>query len=158
MRRIGSHARQRRADGDRQAETAFVDERFELARDVQHERTQHERLRMHLESAGGDLRDVEHLIDEMSQMRRRRGDAVDRRHLSRREIAVDAVLEQLDESDDRVERRAQLVRDVGEKLALRRVRARHFAVQPLELRRPLGDANRLAALANDAEAEKRRRS
>ena len=62
-------------------------------------------------------------------------------------------LQQLDESDDRVERRAQLVRDVREELALRRVRARDFAVQPLELRRPLGDAHRLAPLANEAEAE-----
>ena len=112
---------------------------------------------MHLEPTRGDLRDVQHLIDEMSQMRRRRGDAVDGRHLSRREIAVHTVLQQFDESDDRVERRAKLVRDVREELALRRVRARHLAVQSLELRRALGDANRLAALANDADAEKRDR-
>ncbi len=118
---------------------------------------QHERFGMHLESAGGDLGDVEHLIDEMSQMRRRRGDAVHRRHLTRRQIAVHAVLQQLDEADDGVERRAQLVRDVREKLALRRVGARNFAVQSLELSRTLGDANRLAPLAEQAKAEERDR-
>ena len=91
------------------------------------------RLRVHLETAGGDLRDVEHLVHEMAQVRRRGSDAIDRRNLPRREVAIEAVAQQLDEADDGVERRPQLVRDVGEELALRLVGALHVAVQALEL-------------------------
>ena len=94
---------------------------------------------VHLQSARGDLRDVEHLIDEMPQMRCRRGDAIHRRHLARRQIAVEAVAQQLDETDDGVERRSQLVRDVGQELALRLIRALHVAVQSLEFNRTSGD-------------------
>src|SRR5215471_16966865 len=88
-------------------------------------------------------------------MRGRRGDSIDGRHLSRRQIAVDAILEQLDETDDGVEWSAQLVRDVGEELALRRVGARDLAVEALELRGTLDDTNRLSALAEDAVREQR---
>ena len=152
VRRVGAHARQRRADRDREAQSALADQRLELARDVEHERPEHDRLGMNLETAGGDLRDVEHLIDEMAQMRRRRRDPVDRRHLPRRQIAIHAVLQQLDEADDRVERRAQLVRDVREELALRGWRAgpRSTAARA---RRTLGDAHRLPALSQHATAK-----
>ena len=152
--RIGSHAGKGRADGDREAQASLVDQRLQLTRDVQHERSKHERFGVHLESPGGDLRDVEHLVHEMSQVCGRRRDAVDGRNLARRQIAVHTVLEQLDETNDRVERRSQLVRDIGEKLALRRVGARHFAVQSLELRGTFGDANRQTTFADHAKSEK----
>ena len=64
---------------------------------------------MNLEAAGGNLCDVEHLVDQAPEMIRRRGDPIHGRHLTRREVAIYAILEQLDESDDRVERSAQLV-------------------------------------------------
>ena len=110
---------------------------------------------VNLEAPRRDLGDVEHLIDEMPKVRRRGGDAIDGRHLARRQVAVDAVLEQLHEADDRVERRAQLVRDVGEEFAFRGVRARDLAVESLELRGSTGDANGLPAFANEAVAEQR---
>ncbi len=112
---------------------------------------------MNLEAPRRDLGDVEHLIDEMTKVGGRRGDAIDGRHLARSQVAVDAVLEELHEADDRVERSAQLVRDVGEEFAFRGVRARDFAVEPLELRGTTGDASGLPAFANEAVAEQRNR-
>src|SRR5207248_1901298 len=89
--RIGAQTGQRCAYGNRKVQSTFVHERFELARHVQHEWSQRNRLWMYLETPSSDLRDVEHLVDEMPQMRRRRGDAIDRRHLPRREVAVNTV-------------------------------------------------------------------
>jgi hypothetical protein len=98
---------------------------------------------MNLETAGGDLGDVQNLIDEMSQMIRRGRDSIDRLHLPRRQLAVDTIFEQLDEAHDRVERRAKLMRDVGEELTLRLVRSRNLAIQPFQL----GGARREVLLA-----------
>src|SRR5512143_3324593 len=108
---------------------------------------------MYLEAARRDLGDVEHLIDEMAKMRRRCRDAIDGWYLSRRKIAVHAVLEQLDETHDGVERRSQLVRDVGEEFALRRVRSSHLAVQSLQLGRSFRDATRLSSFSNQPKAK-----
>jgi hypothetical protein len=88
-------------------------------------------------------------------MCRRRGDPIDWRHLPWRQVAVHTVLEQLDEPTMALSGRPQLMRDVGEELTLRGVGARHFAVQPLELRGPLDDADRLATLAQNAVGEER---
>jgi hypothetical protein len=68
--RIGSDARKCHSDGDRQIQTAFVDERLELTRHIEHERTEHDGLRMNLQSTGGNLRDVQHLVDEVAQVGR----------------------------------------------------------------------------------------
>ena len=86
-------------------------------------------------------------------MCRRGGDPVDRRYLARREIAVKAVSKELDESDDCVERCPQLVRDVGEELALRLVRPFHVAVEPLEFDGTSSDVQCAPLLAQEAERE-----
>src|SRR3954467_5994336 len=91
---------------------------------------------MHLQPASGDLRDIQDLIDEVPKMRGRRGDAIDRRYLPGRQVAIKPVPQQLDESDDRIERSSELMRDVREKFALRLVRPLHIAVQSFELDRP----------------------
>ena len=121
------------------ASPLLADERFQLARHVEHERAQHDRLGVHLQSARGDLGDIEHLIDEMAQMRRRRGDTIHGWYLARCEVAVKTVAQQFDETDDGVERRAQLVRDVREEFALRLVGALHVAVESLEFNRTSSD-------------------
>ena len=58
-----------------------------------------------------------------------------------------AVVQQLGEADDRVERRAQLVRHVREELALEPVRFLDAAVLQLELDRAPADLLDAAALA-----------
>src|SRR5690349_14053922 len=135
MRRVSAHAWQCRPDRDRHAQPALVDERLEFASNVEDERTQDERLGMYLEAPGRDLGDVEYLIDEMPEMCRRGGDSINRRSLAWRQIAVNAVLEELDESNDGIERRPELVRNVCEEFAFRGVRARDLAVQSFELGR-----------------------
>jgi hypothetical protein len=62
---IGPHTRQRRADSDREAEATLAHERLQFARDIQHERAEHERLRVNLETAGSNLGDVEDLVDQV---------------------------------------------------------------------------------------------
>jgi len=64
-----------------------------------------------------------------------------------------AVLEQLHETDDGVERRAEFMRDVREEFALCGVGARDFAVESLELGRSVGDADGLPPFADEAIAE-----
>ena len=87
---------------------------------------------MHLQSACGDLGDIEHLIDEMPQVCRGCGNPVHWRHLSRREISIETVAQEFDETDDGVERRSQLMRDVGQEFTLRLIGSLHVTVQPLE--------------------------
>src|SRR5688500_28063 len=92
---IGADARKRRTDGQRQAQPLLVDQRLDLTRDVEHEWTKVERLRVHFESAGCDLRKVENLVDEVAQMIRRGLDALDRPDLARTELTVDTVAQQV---------------------------------------------------------------
>src|SRR5206468_6194991 len=107
--RIGPHAWQRRADGDGEIQSPLADQRLELAGDVEHEWSKHDRFGVHFEPASGDLGDVEYLVDEVPQMRRGGRDAFHRRRLTSGEVAVDAVAQQVHETDDRVQRGSQLV-------------------------------------------------
>src|SRR5438094_7837782 len=125
--RMRAHAWQRGADGDGQIQSALIDQRLQLTHDVEHERPQYDGFSVNFESSRRDLGDVEDLIDEMSQMSGRCRNALDGRCLTRRQVTVNAVSQEIDEADDRVERRAQLVRDVGEKLALHPVGAQELA-------------------------------
>jgi hypothetical protein len=64
---------------------------------------------MYLETSSGHLGNVEHLVNEMAQMARRRRDPLDRLSLTRAELSVHAVAEHLDETDDCVKRCSQLM-------------------------------------------------
>jgi hypothetical protein len=79
-----------------------------------------DRLERQRHPAGGDLLDVEDLIDEIQQVRPRLQDLQDRSALSLRERLH---LEQLSEPEDRVQRRPKLVADAREEVTLRLVRA-----------------------------------
>jgi hypothetical protein len=102
---------------------------------------------MHLETSSSHLGDVEYLVDEMPQMTRRCCDPFDRLSLARGELAVDAIAEHLYETDDRVERCSQLVRDIREELTLDAARVAYLAVELLELRRALRHVLGLPSLA-----------
>src|SRR5205807_4136910 len=73
---------------------------------------------LQLHPSGFDLREVEDVIDQCEQMATRAVDIGNVFHLLLVEIAEQLVLKDLGEPDDRVERGAQLVRHVGEKLRL----------------------------------------
>src|SRR6185369_15847830 len=68
--------------------------------------------------AGLDLREVQQVVDQGEQVHARRVDGLGELHLLRREIAAGVVREQAREDEQAVERRAQLVRHVGEELRL----------------------------------------
>ena len=68
--------------------------------------------------AGLDLRQVEDVVDQVEQVGAGAVDGARELDLLRREVAVGVVGELLAEDQDAVERRAQLVRHVGEELGL----------------------------------------
>jgi hypothetical protein len=70
-----------------------------------------------LDLARLDLREVEHVVDELEQVHAALGDRVERLELGRGHRAV--ALEQLGVAEHAVERRAQLVAHAREELALR---------------------------------------
>ena len=65
-----------------------------------------------------DLREVEDVVDEEEKVRPRRVDGLGELRLLAREIAVGILGELVRQDEEAVERRAQLVRHVGEKLGL----------------------------------------
>ena len=66
--------------------------------------------------AGFDLRQVEHVVDQIQQVASRRENRLRELHLLRCEIAVLVLAEQARQDEETVERRPQLVRHVGEEL------------------------------------------
>ena len=74
------------------------------------------RRRLDVHPAGLDLREIEHVVDEVEEVRSAGADGVERIALVGAERAI--ALEELRVADDAVERRAQLVAHVGEELAL----------------------------------------
>jgi hypothetical protein len=85
----------------------FADELFEI-----------DALGLDFHFARFHLRQIEHVVDELEQVARAGKNISQVLFLCGRERAGLAVVENFAESDDAVERRAQLVRHVGEKLAL----------------------------------------
>ena len=122
MRRVGAHARQRRAHAEREREPLLAAPAAP-PRSPRRART----------GAGPPARGAPPAGRRPSSRGRGSGPRAARRcvgrgatrctgrDLARRERAVHAVLQQVDEADDRVERRAQLVRHVRQELALRPV-------------------------------------
>ena len=82
--------------------------------------------RVQVDLAGFDLRQVEDVVDERQQVVAGGGDAARELDLLGRQIAVAIVGQQLGEDQRAVERRAQLVRHVGEELSLVAVGAREL--------------------------------
>jgi hypothetical protein len=64
---------------------------------------------MHFQTSRRDLGDIEHLVHEVAQMCRGGCDTVDGWYLSRCEITIETVAEELDEANDRIERSPQLM-------------------------------------------------
>ena len=75
-------------------------------------------VRVDRDRSGLDLRQVENVADQVEQVGAGAVDGARELHLLRGEVAVRIVAELLAEDQDRVERRAQLVRHVGEELGL----------------------------------------
>ena len=75
-------------------------------------------LCVHRDGAGLDLRQVENVADQVQQVGAGAVDGARELDLLRREVAVRVVAELLAEDQDRVQRRAQLVRHVGEEFGL----------------------------------------
>src|SRR3954471_6305584 len=78
MRRVRADAWQRYRNRNRQLERPLAEERLELTRDGEHEGPERHHFTRDLEPASRYPGNVQDLIDEMSEMRRRCGDAVDR--------------------------------------------------------------------------------
>ncbi len=96
---------------------------------------------------GFDLGQVEDVVDEREQVVAGRRDAAGELHLFGREIAVAVVGQQLGEDQRAVERRAQLVRHVGQELGLVAVGACEFDDLALGLALGRGQVSRAAALS-----------
>src|SRR5436189_1661647 len=75
----------------------------------------------------------------MPQMRCRSGNPIHWWYLARCEIPVKTVAQQFDETNDGIQRRPQLVRDVGQEFTLRLIRALHVTVESLEFNRTSGN-------------------
>jgi len=73
---------------------------------------------VHVHASRFDLREVEDVVDQVEEIRARAVDRVRELDLLLREVAVRILLQQLREDEQRVERRAQLVRHVREELGL----------------------------------------
>ena len=95
-------------------------------------------LDVELHLPGLDLREVEETVDEPEQVVRGLGHTEEVRLLLRGHLAVEAVEHQLRVADDRVHRRAQLVTDRGEELALQPVRAFQLQVVHAQLADEVG--------------------
>ena len=82
--------------------------------------------------AGFDLGQIEDVVDQREQVLAAAEDVADEAALLLGHLADQAVLEHLGEADDRVERRAQLVRHVGEELGLHPARVLELDVLLLQ--------------------------
>ena len=111
---------------------------------------------MHLEPPGGKACEVEDLVHQRLQVPRRRLDPLHRPDHPRPKLAVRAILQQVDEPDDRRQGRAQFVRDVGEELRFRPVRARELEGEVFQLRAAILQSPALCALVEQERGESQR--
>ena len=87
--------------------------------------------RLDVDEAGLDLRQVEHVVDQVEQVRAALRDRVERFALRRAQRAI--ALQQLRVANHAVERRAQLVAHVGQELALGARRGFGRLLRPAQL-------------------------
>ena len=118
------YTRQRVVDLHVEGQILRFGEVMEVAFDGLAEPAKRNLLRFHSDRARLDLRQVENVIDECEQVGSRRMDVLGEVNLLRGQIAAIVFRELLPQDEDRVERRAQLVRHVREefRLVLRRER------------------------------------
>jgi hypothetical protein len=90
----------------------------ERARDHVEQVGERDLLGVHCDGAGLDLGQVENVADQVQQIGAGAVDGAGELDLLTREVAIRVVGELLPQDQDRVERRAQLVRHVGEELGL----------------------------------------
>ena len=84
---------------------------------------QRERCDLELDLTRLDLGEVEHVVDQREQVVARREDVVEVLRLLLVDLAEQPLLQHLREADDRVQRRPELVRHVGQELDLCRLAA-----------------------------------
>ena len=68
VRGVGAEPRECGGDLQGERESLLDDQRLDLTRDIDHERTQRERLTMHVEAPRRELREIEHLVHQRLQM------------------------------------------------------------------------------------------
>ena len=110
--------RQPRIDLDRELEALRLGDVAERALDVAPQLLEAVVLDVHRDGARLDLRQVEDVVDEREQVVARRVDGLRELHLLAGEVARRVLGELVREDQQAVERRAQLVRHVGEELGL----------------------------------------
>ena len=91
---------------------------LERPRQGVHNLRRRDRLRMDLDGAGFDLRQIQNVVDERQQTVSGRVDRLRVPHVLRRQPARPVLGEQLGENQRAVQRRSQFVRHVGEELGL----------------------------------------
>src|SRR5688572_7413625 len=109
-------ARQLRIQVDRQAEVLVARDLLEAALQVVGDRRELHRADVERDHAGLDLRQVEDVVDQREQLAAGAMDGLRELDLLRAEVGVDVVRQELGEDQQAVERRAQLVRHVGQEL------------------------------------------
>ena len=109
--------------------------RVHAVRRLAQQRVERHRLEPEIHAAGGDLRQIEQLVDELQQVPAvaRDGFEVVALRTAQRGALDLTGQEQLAESDHAVQRGAQLVRHVGEELVLELARLIQLRVEPGEL-------------------------
>src|SRR5262249_11419284 len=103
------------------------------------ERVDRDRLGPEVDPPRLDLGEVEEVVDEVEEMARAREDVAQELLVILRDLADLAVVHELGEADDRVQRRAGRGRHVREELALEAIRFLDAAVLLLERGRLLAD-------------------
>ena len=133
MHRIGAHSRKRGVDRDRQRESSLCEQRFDLTRQVEHERFKLDNFPLYVETSCCHFREVENLVDKLAKMVCRGRNTFDRTCLTIIQFPIHTVPQQLDEADDCIEWGPQLVRHVSEKFTLHAVGSQQLGRQSLEL-------------------------
>ena len=90
----------------------------ERSRDHVDEIREEDFLGIHRDGAGLDFREVENVADEVQEIGSGAVDGAREFHLLRRQISIRVVRELLAKDQDRIERRAQLMRHVGQEFGL----------------------------------------
>jgi orotate phosphoribosyltransferase len=153
VRRVGPQTGEQRPHTERDRQAFLVCEGLDVSSDVEDEGPQVHELGMHFQAPSRHLREIEDLVHQLAQMARRCLDAMHRCGLARRQLTIEAVPHEVHEADDCIERRAELMRYVGEKLALDLIGAQQLSRQSLELSGSLGDPTRQPTLVGDGERE-----
>src|SRR5207247_5474114 len=117
--RVGAQRlRQLRVERDRQVERLRLGDRPERPLDVLLQIGEGQVAHLDRHRAGLDLGEVEDVVDELQEVVPQGVDRLRVVDLLRREVALEVAAQLVGKDQERVERRAQLVRHVGEELGL----------------------------------------